>query len=116
MGITILKDEVKLLENFGTVEVAQQDEILLQAGMKPAPEDNDIKEFLQISGPLAALIRSLITNVLDKYDKQKQGEYEMVGMVFKETNNKKVARRDVVLWSHKVLISSPNKSAHLVDC
>ena len=77
MGITISKDEVKLLENFGTVEVSQQDEILLQAGMKPAPEDNDIKEFLQISGPLAALIRGLITNVLDKYDKQKQGEYEM---------------------------------------
>ena len=43
-------------------------------------------------------------------------EYDMVRMMFKETNNKNVARRDVVLWSHKVLISSPNKSAHLVDC
>ena len=40
----------------------------------------------------------------------------MVRMVFKETNNKKVARRDIVLWSHEVLISSPNKSAHIVDC
>ena len=43
-------------------------------------------------------------------------EYEMVRMVFKETNNKMVARKDVGLWSYKVLISSPNISAHLVDC
>ena len=40
----------------------------------------------------------------------------MVRIVFKETNNKMVAWRDVGLWSYKVLISSPNTSAHLVDC
>ena len=37
-------------------------------------------------------------------------------MVFKVTNNKRVDRRDVRLWSYKVLISSPNTSAHLIDC
>ena len=41
---------------------------------------------------------------------------EGVRMVFKEINNKMVAWRDVRLWSYKVLISSPNTSAHLVDC
>ena len=32
----------------------------------------------------------------------KTREYERVKMVFKETNNKRVAMRDVVSWSYKV--------------
>ncbi len=66
MGIFLSTEEVKGLEGFGNADTTRKDQILLAAGMAPTETDRDIKEFLKIDGPTAALIRGISTIIHEK--------------------------------------------------
>src|SRR5271156_554805 len=66
MGIFLSTEEVKGLEGFGNADTNLKDQILLAAGMAPTETDRDIKEFLKIDGPTAALIRGISTIIHEK--------------------------------------------------
>ena len=66
MGIFLSREEVKGLEGFGMADTETKDKILLAAGMAPTDTDKDIKDFLNIDGPTAALIRGIGTIIHEK--------------------------------------------------
>ena len=59
MGVSISRDKIKFLENFGRKSVPEQDYILLENSMELIAEDTKLKDFLDINGAYVSLIRGL---------------------------------------------------------
>ncbi|RIA79142.1 hypothetical protein C1645_746104 [Glomus cerebriforme] len=70
MGVTVSVEEVAIFEGFGAKEVVEQDATLLQAGIRPEEQDVKIREFLNINGATAALIRMIATLIHEKTTEQ----------------------------------------------
>ncbi|RIA95367.1 hypothetical protein C1645_803040 [Glomus cerebriforme] len=107
MGINISTEEVAIFDGFGAKAVQEQDHILITAGITPEEQDVIIREFLNINGATAALIRIIATLVHTKTKMQTESlcHAEHMSNLLKDKNEIKQLQEQVTLLSNKILVN-----------
>ncbi|RIA96981.1 hypothetical protein C1645_856011 [Glomus cerebriforme] len=117
MGINISTEEVAIFEGFGAKQVQEQDNTLLLAGITPEEQDVIIREFLNINGATAALIRTIATLVHAKTKGQTESlcQAEYIANLLGDKNEIKQLQEQITLLTNKYIETEQTAKAKIEE-